>query len=243
VPVRASIIVLTKSTQADHTRKCLYWIEKNTSNYELFVVRDDPKEFGFSKNNNRMIRASLGKYIVLMNDDCFAVQQDWLDKMISRAEEDPSIGIVAPMLYGLDGKLQYSADKKMDSKGIIADIPFACVLIKHALIDQVGFMNESFRYSSEDYEYEKRAKEKGWKIAIASDVKLVHLFSTSRDTKASFQFIKDEYLWRRNIGKPIQLKRMLLLVTTVPPRKFVKTRAPAVADRLKKFRSHFHFLP
>ena len=90
----ASIIVLTTSFSNQYTKKCLAAIEANTTlPYELFVLRDDKGSFGFSKDNNRLMKISEGEYIVLMNDDCF-VQPQWLERMVKKAEEDPKIGLV-----------------------------------------------------------------------------------------------------------------------------------------------------
>ncbi len=90
----ASIIIPTARLSSEITTRCLEAVERNTSlPYELFLVRDDPGHFGFSRENNRIMRISEGKYFILLNDDCF-VHPEWLDRMVKKADSDDRIGIV-----------------------------------------------------------------------------------------------------------------------------------------------------
>lgn len=237
-PVQATIIVLTKSTQAERTKKCLSLIEKNTRSYELIVIRDDPRVFGFSKNNNRAMKAGLGKYFVLINDDCFVSDSQWLEKLIARAESEPRIGIVGPKLYTEQGEIEYELDKRMDPQGFVQQIAFACVLLKREILQSIGFMDESFRYGAEDCEYTDRAIRNGWKLAIAQDLSLIHLVNASENLRGITENVRGDFHWRRNEGYTlVHLTKQELYNSTFLPRRWVKNKAPIVFLTIRRIRS------
>jgi GT2 family glycosyltransferase len=238
--VKTTIIVLTKSTQAEHTKKCLYFLEKNTQNYELFVLRDDPSVFGFSKDNNRIIKIGLGNYFVLVNDDCFVTDPRWLEKMITRAESDSRIGMVAPILRTLDGEIQYLVDKRMDADGFVKVVAFACVLLKREMVEKIGYLDEAFRFGSEDNEYCQRALNNGWKIAIARDVSLVHLVNTSRDFRSLTEYMRGSLRMERMAGgsgfPTVKILLSQINLVTDRPRRILKYRAGPLFFRLRSVR-------
>jgi GT2 family glycosyltransferase len=241
--VKSTIVILTKSTQADHTKKCLYFIEKNTRDYELFLVRDDPRAFGFSKNNNRIMRIALGDYFVLVNDDCFVTDSQWLEKMIVRAESDEKIGIVAPILKSPEGEVQYLIPKNIDSQGLVSVVAFACVLLKKSMVDHIGLLDEGFRFGSEDNEYCQRALSHGWKIAIASDVSLIHLANTSRDMRSLTEYMRGTLrIERMAAGDSFPTSKAILsqlILVTDLPRRFTKYKAEPVFFKLRALRNRF----
>ncbi len=238
--VKATIIVLTKSTQAEYTKKCLYLLEKNTRDYELFVVRDDPSAFGFSKDNNRIMKIGLGDYFVLVNDDCFVTDPHWLEKMIAKAESDAKIGMVAPILRTLDGEIQYLVDKRMDAEGFVNVVAFACVLLKREMVDKIGYLDEAFRFGSEDNEYCQRALNNGWKIAIARDVSLIHLVNTSRDFRSLTEYMRGSLRMERMMGgsgfPTVKILLIQINLVTDRPRRILKHRAAPLFFRLRSVR-------
>jgi GT2 family glycosyltransferase len=229
----ASIIVLTTSFSSDFTRKCLASIEANTTlPYELFVLRDDKNSFGFSKDNNRLANISEGKYIVLVNDDCF-VQPQWLEKMIEKAEEDPKIGLVGARLTGPDGVLQYNVERA-SSNGDIESVAFALVLIKREVISRIGMLNESYRYGSEDAEYCLRARKSGFRCVI-SQARAVHLKNMNQNSRSIVLRSRGGYFFRRSLGEsPSRIIPTIAYDSTYPFRKFILKKAPKAFLRLRK---------
>jgi GT2 family glycosyltransferase len=228
----ATIIVLTRSISSDHTKKCVEAIERNTSRpYELFVLRDDPGSFGFSKDNNRIMRIAEGKYLVLVNDDCF-VSPNWLDKMIAKAESDPKIGLVGAKLYGLDGKIQYHADWT-NEKGEVENIAFALVLITRQVIEKIGFLNEYYRFGAEDSEYCILAKKAGFKLAM-SDATALHIKNTSLDAKTIYLKTRGAFAFERTKGLPLPLLMFYIgWDSTYAIRKYMQKRVPSVFQKLR----------
>ncbi|MFH0886738.1 MAG: glycosyltransferase family 2 protein [bacterium] len=114
----------------DLLRKCLKSIYENTSkiSYEVFVVdnasadgsadmvaAEFPKvtlfrrtgNDGFTVTNNQAIRASKGRYIILLNPDTI-VKPGALDTMVKFMDEHPDAGALGPKLLNPDGTLQRS---------------------------------------------------------------------------------------------------------------------------------------
>jgi GT2 family glycosyltransferase len=231
----ASIIVLTTGFSNDYTRKCLEAIEAYTTlPYELFVLRDDKNSFGFSKDNNRLMKISEGRYIVLMNDDCF-VEPQWLERMVEKAEEDPKIGLVGARLSGPDGILQYNVEKALPN-GDVDSVAFALVLIKREVISKIGMMNESYRYGSEDAEYCLRARRNGFRCVI-SQATAVHLKNMNQNSRSIVLRSRGGYYFRRSLGE----KRSSIIPTvaydsTYPFRKFIMKKAPSAFARLRRIK-------
>src|SRR5262249_2238076 len=63
---------------------------------DVQVIRNTENE-GFTRANNRAIRASHGAYLLLINADAL-LTPDCLDRMLARMEADPKAGAVGPRL-------------------------------------------------------------------------------------------------------------------------------------------------
>jgi len=68
------------------------------------ILRNE-KNLGFSAANNRAIRASTGRYILILNDDAI-LQEGSLDLMLRTLDADSSLGVVGPKLLNPDGSVQ-----------------------------------------------------------------------------------------------------------------------------------------
>ena len=69
------------------------------------ILRNE-KNLGFSAANNRAIRASTGRYILILNDDAI-LQEGSLQLLLQKLESDTRIGAVGPRLLNPDGSLQF----------------------------------------------------------------------------------------------------------------------------------------
>lgn len=127
---------------------------------------------GFSKTINQGMRAATGD-VMLLNDDIEWFQYGWLDILRRALYERPEYGIVGPsgkssttpMCYGWAG-----------AHGLIEvdHLPFWCVLVKRALIDQIGYLDEDFIHYGSDNYYSKCARRAGYFSVWVQDVYLKH---------------------------------------------------------------------
>ncbi len=195
----ATIIILTANASSEHTKKTIECVEKFTKlPYELFVLRDEREHFGFSRDNNRLMKIAEGKYVILLNDDCF-VGEGWLEKMISAAESNSKIGLVGAELhrsggevhtYGKpfdfgEGFLRSNFTKIFEHLDLYDDwIAFALVLVKREVIQKIGYLDETFILGFEDNDFCFRVRSAGFQIVYA-DVDATHLTNVSSKSFAN----------------------------------------------------------
>lgn len=152
------------------------------------------------------------RWLVLLNSDTI-VQQGALTALIAAAESNPHAGLIGPRLEWPDGKPQVSCFRNISplteflsvaatgplcrlfGRGeapIDADpnceeiewISFACVALRREAFERVGPMDEGFFLYFEDVDYCRRLRAAGWRIAYASDARVVHLRGGTSPVKA-----------------------------------------------------------
>jgi GT2 family glycosyltransferase len=136
------------------------------------VIVHDKKRQGFSKTVNRGWKQATGDTMIL-NDDILWFQYGWLDTLSRALHSDPSWGIVGPsgrsstkpMCYGWAGQSGFE---------IVDHLPFWCVLVKQALVEQIGYLDEAFIHYGSDNHYCQMARRAGCESVWVRDVFLKH---------------------------------------------------------------------
>lgn len=146
---------------------------------------------GFPAAANQGIRLAQGEQILLLNNDC-VVTTGWLRRMLAALRSDPSIGLVGPCSNAVSGLQRIDAgyEQLADLDGFAWEwarhnngqrceterLVGFCLLIRRAVIDQVGLLDERFGVGNfEDDDYCRRAIAAGFKAVIAVD-SFVHHF-------------------------------------------------------------------
>ncbi len=154
------------------------------------------KNQGYAGNNNVGIQAALAQgadWIFVLNEDTI-VDPACLRELIRWGESDPGIGIVGPMVYHHDepnviqsGGGQLS--RQWDSVHVAKDevdrgqltqphrvdwISGCAILVRRAVIEAVGMIDERFYYFWEETEWCIRAGKAGWQIFHVPQAKLWH---------------------------------------------------------------------
>ncbi|MBM3898282.1 MAG: glycosyltransferase family 2 protein [Thaumarchaeota archaeon] len=188
---------------------------------DIDVIRLSRNE-GFSAGVNTGIRLALSRYnvdyCVVLSDDTFIVNDNWLLHMIGVAESDPTIGIVNCRFLRPDGRSQPMGLRLLP--GVYLDsflgVPVfgrnqeqsayvhetdsaggACFILKRSLVDGIGLLDE--RYSPayfEDVDYGLRARKAGFKLVHDGEVSIIHVGS------ATARKLPDHYLsyiYKRNL--------------------------------------------
>jgi len=153
---------------------------------------------GFAAGNNQGIRASQGEFIVTLNNDT-RVEPDWLAALVTRAEEDPTVGMCASkMLFADRPAVVNSTGISMDPVGIAWDRqgggqddgqeseptevfgPCAgAALYRRAMLDQVGLFDERFFAYLEDVDLAWRARRTGWRCVYVPQARVYHVHSAT----------------------------------------------------------------
>ncbi|WP_082817983.1 class I SAM-dependent methyltransferase [Variovorax boronicumulans] len=182
---------------------------------------------GYTLAANAGIRASDGKFIVLLNSDT-VVSSQWLDRMIECATSDPRIGMVGPLSNTASWQ---SVPRIFDEAGDWSSNPLPsgiaisdmaqrvamtsrrsyprvgflngfCLLIRREQLSDVGlFDEENFgKGYGEENDLCVRAFSKGWQLAVADDVYVFHAQSKSYSTERRMKLAKaaDENLHRKH---------------------------------------------
>jgi hypothetical protein len=161
---------------------------------------------GFTKPTNQALRASTGRYALLLNNDTL-ILPGALDRLVEFADAHPDAGIVTPKVLNRDGTLQKQCKRGLATpwelfcyfSGLAARFPndprFAgylltsldenethpvaavsgsCMLIRRAVLEQIGLLDERFFAYQEDTDYCYRAGQAGWQIYYYPGAQIIH---------------------------------------------------------------------
>lgn len=165
------------------------------SNFENQVLLKNKLE-GFAKNNNDLIRHFQldSEYYLLLNPDVYFTE-DFLTIMLQKFEQNPMIGITAPLVYYPDGSLQVTwkrfpslsgvilkrlglrkATDEQQAKAVQIDWALgACLLISHKLLkSNNSLLDERYRLYCEDIDICFECKTKGLKIIGVEETFVFH---------------------------------------------------------------------
>jgi GT2 family glycosyltransferase len=153
------------------------FVERNFTHVKLIL---NNKNIGFAAANNKAIKSSDSRYVLLINSDC-KVYENSLDRLLNFMEENPEVGIAGPKIVNSDGSIQLSC-RKFPSiinagfhtilTGIVPNNPFsrryklmdinrdepfkvdwvsgACMIIRRKALDDIGLLDENYFMYVED---------------------------------------------------------------------------------------------
>ena len=174
------------------------------SQHDCVLVRNE-KAGGYTRAANRGLQQTSADYIVLLNSDTI-VTRGWLRRMLTCLESDAKIGLVGPlsntaswqsipeMISGGDWAENPLPEgitvEKMgelvaeSSARLYPEMTFLngfCILLRRAVVNEIGYFDEkSFPQGyGEENDYCLRARDAGWKLALADDTYIYHAQSRS----------------------------------------------------------------
>ncbi|HMP10020.1 glycosyltransferase [Hydrogenophaga sp.] len=199
---RVRVIVVNDGSEHDTTA----WLRKWCHARPLFTLIEHPQNAGYTRAVNTGLKASSGDYVITQNSDTI-VTPGWLRGMVRCMESDPKIGVVGPLSNAAtwqnvptlrDATGSFAVNDIPD--GLDADgmarlvaqastrsyprMPFVngfCFMIRRAVIDAVGYMDEEnfpIGYGEEN-DFCIRTVDAGFELAIADDVFVYHAKSKS----------------------------------------------------------------
>jgi len=142
---------------------------------------------GFGKANNRAIKASKGKTVLLLNSDV-VLTDGALDTMWRVFQEHPQVGVLGCTLIWPDGgvqdswhtyipfgpKLKKNLKRLPDGLEEALLIWAAFLLVRREVYDQVGVFDEDFVLFYEDFDWCWRVHKAGITIACYPEVRVLH---------------------------------------------------------------------
>ena len=206
-----SVVVVDNASGDDSLAKIEQAIAKNK--WQNFVRPiASPVNGGFSAGNNLGIKFIPADGYLLLNSDTI-VRPGAISLLRQAMVDNPEVGMVSPRLEWLDGTPQIScfryrspvselihaaatsfitkAFKQYDVPIPVSEEPirpqwtsFACVLIRHAVVEQIGLMDEGYFMYFDDLDYCRKARNAGWEILHLPQARVVHLRGGSSSVKA-----------------------------------------------------------
>jgi N-acetylglucosaminyl-diphospho-decaprenol L-rhamnosyltransferase len=224
-PLDLSIIIVNWNTR-DLLIQCLQSVYDTTSNLDLEVVVVDNastdgsqavvrqqfphihlisnrENVGFARANNQAMRASKGRYALLLNSDALLLANA-VQVMISLAEANPRAGIIGAQLLNPDGSFQashapfpnlwqeflilsgagrmlyghwYPSRGPQEDQGpqMVDYVEGACMLVRREAFEDVGGLDEGYFMYAEEVDWCYAMREKGWQVWYQPAAQVTHL--------------------------------------------------------------------
>ncbi len=169
----------------------------NKLSFELY---ENENNLGFVGTVNRGMKLSKDNDVLLLNSDT-VVTDNWLDKIVTAAYSEPTIGTVTPFSNNatICSYPKFCADNDLPelvelnelsvifstaNKGEIVDLPTAhgfSMFIKRDTLNEVGFFDEQKwgKGYAEENDFSLRATRLGWRNVMATDAFVHHLGAVS----------------------------------------------------------------
>jgi hypothetical protein len=209
---RDSVVIVDNASGDGSIEKITQAVTANDWTDWIQIVAS-PVNGGFSAGNNLGIKAVEADAYLLLNSDTI-VRPGAIATLLETMQANPESGLIGPRLEYLDGTPQISCFRYRSPVGeLIAsagtgpitklfknhDVPipvsdtpvepewisFACVLVRRAVIEQVGLMDEGYFMYFEDIDYCRLARNAGWQILYCPQARVVHLRGGSSSTKSA----------------------------------------------------------
>mgnify|MGYP001562370140 CR=1 FL=1 len=158
---------------------------------------------GFAAGNNVGISHSQGEFILLLNPDTI-VYPKTIETVLEYMQDHPDIGAATCRVELPDGSLDYSCHRNFpdpvgsflhiiglkhlsaytnqkipNSIHEIDSLVGAFAMIRKTAGDQVGWLDEDYKFNGEDIDFCYKLKEKGWKVVYIPGVKITHFKGSS----------------------------------------------------------------
>ena len=155
------------------------------------IIIKNGRNYGTAGGNNIGIDFALkngADYVALLNQD-IKVEKTWLKHLVDVAGKDGKIGILSPLLYDYEGKAvdkvfiesvsntTYFEDLKLKvfpEKYFTDFVLGTCVLIKREVFLTIGLFDPLYFIYSDDYDFCRRARYRGFKIACVPASQVFH---------------------------------------------------------------------
>ena len=173
---------------------------------------------GFPRGNNIALAQARGDYLLLLNPDT-VVLDDALPVLVDYLRRHPDVGAVGPQLLNPDGSVQSSrrrfptlATGFVESTwlagiapgelrryyaldlpdAVTADVDWlvgACILVRRAVYERVGGLDEGYFMYSEELDWCRRIKEDGWRVVYHPAARVVHHVGKSSEQAVTARHI------------------------------------------------------
>lgn len=161
-------------------------------------------DFNYSTVNNLGVSHAEGEYLLFLNNDTQVITVNWLEELLMYAQRE-DVGAVGAKLYYGNKTIQHAGvvlglgahrtaghshyGQHRDNLGYMGRLCYAqdvsavtgaCLLVKKALFQEVGGLDESFTISLNDVDFCLKLRQKGYLNVFTPFAELYHFESLSR---------------------------------------------------------------
>lgn len=187
-------------------------VEAVRARYPHITVLANTENGGFAKACNQAAAISSGRYLLLLNSDT-VMQPGTLRTMATSLDQDLDIGAVSCLQRDGQGQVvqscfpfpsirdhvRHSEDLPAVVRRLVGTVPpinfaqsqdvdwanGACLMIRKALFDRLGGLDERFFMYFEDVDLCRRVQQLGYRIRYVAEGEVVHLLGGSSHTDRS----------------------------------------------------------
>lgn len=167
------IIVVENNSE---TREIFAYYEELANNPAVKIITYKG-DFNYSAINNLGVSEASGEYVLLLNNDIQIITVNWMEELLMYAQR-PDVGAVGAKLYYPDKTIQHAGvviglgahrtaghvhyRQKRENLGYMGRLCYAqnmsavtgaCLLVKKALYEEAGGLDESFAVSLNDVDF------------------------------------------------------------------------------------------
>lgn len=171
-------------------------VERIRAAYPGVALVETGANLGYAGGNNAGIRLAVQRgadYVWVLNNDTLP-DPCALQAMVALAEADPRVGVVGSVLYYADepGRVQAYGGGRVDMTlgiarylkgkeelGRLDYVTGASLLIRREALQRVGLLDDRFFMCWEDADYGFRARQAGYRLAVAAGSRVLHKESAS----------------------------------------------------------------
>ena len=174
-------------------------------------------EFNYSALINFGVKASVGEYLLLLNNDTEVISRDFIEEMLGYLQR-PEVGVVGAKLFFKDGLVQHAGmlvgpydalvhvhqyfpeDRagylaRAKRPGNFSAVTGACQMVRKAVFGEVGGYCEDFAVGFNDADFCLRVWKAGYCVTFTPYAQLFHYEFVSRGREAGNS--EKELRWKR----------------------------------------------
>ena len=194
------IIVVENNSE---TREIFAYYEELANNPAVKIITYKG-DFNYSAINNLGVSEASGEYVLLLNNDIQIITVNWMEELLMYAQR-PDVGAVGAKLYYPDKTIQHAGvviglgahrtaghvhyRQKRENLGYMGRLCYAqnmsavtgaCLLVKKALYEEAGGLDESFAVSLNDVDFCLKLRRLGYLNVFPPFAEAYHYESASR---------------------------------------------------------------
>ncbi|MEM1925366.1 MAG: glycosyltransferase [Pyrobaculum sp.] len=187
MPLSSVELIIVDGGSKDRTIEIVKdFLEKYNSLFHVTKLIIHDRNYGVSKARNDGIKASSGKYVLVLDHDVIMKKSTLTNLLRILENSPPNIAAVIPLHVTypentLDRWIRLIRENRVTRASAIT----SCALIRKEIIDRIGLYDETLGPPftiAEDTEYYARAKSRGYEALIIGFEKVLH--------------VTDEKMWR-----------------------------------------------